>query len=571
MSRVYNENMLRLGSSNQYKHQFSYNYERTHWDPTIMYASSNATLSSSGEGSPFATPPRSVPGPNMRITRSITRCQQQSTKSPSLSTDKPAPDSGALQNDQSQKTNRGQQGRFFEDFESNESVHPPPQLVGYGNRFSYTLVHSHNPSIASVAANSIKAAPTPRRSHRIEQMKRIKAQQQQIPPRHVAEKPVRHQYSSPTTRTTPPAPLTSALKPQPQPLPRLRDSLGRPTAFALDRPGGRYPRTDPRSVNNLVDYEWLRQRLRKWRRQLRRADPAEMQRSGAPRYFELCRAELVPVRAPLSLLDDDDDDDDDSGRKKTENKRKGKGKGKKDEEKGGMMWVVAADEPDGPWRDVNWGGSSAAANTIAGGGKHGSGAAQANSDSRGDVVGDRSSEKKEQETKHKRKRGSSSREHKNRGRTATPIPLSPSPSPSSASRKSTTQRLRKWFSRRFSRRDSRLPGTSDSSSSSTTATTTTTDVITTMATTTLPLPRDPIIIATTAAVAPPRKEALETDEEAQTAGPLGERKYGEGEYAAVVALAGSSVPWSRSVPLGGPPFDAWASSLSRELGERGRS
>ncbi|KAI1639479.1 hypothetical protein F4809DRAFT_656914 [Biscogniauxia mediterranea] len=601
-SNKYGVNVRRLGPHNQ--HQFSHPDERIQQDHSTKSTTDNTAFTSSSESNHFLTSPLSMPESGKRITRSTVRNQRQKEdeRVPGLSMDSrhsinlnPVP---------------GRPSRFIEDLDSLEVVVPPARFMDHENRSSYTLVNSHNSSIA--AASPAEKPSTPRRSERLaKKHKQAQAQAQQKQRQHrpaplqltsrgasTSQQPLSpsHTSSSPATATVVAAgasssrtlPSPSALAPRQQqdkqksPYFRLRDSQGRPTAYALDRCPGRYPITDPRSINNVQDYPWLQQQRRrghnnnnnnnkKGKRHSHKEeeDEADLQRRGSPRYPAVAagvRVELVPVRCG------GDDDKKTTTTTKKIGAKEAEAK-KKNNKKNNKMWVAVAEAPGpGGWKEINWGGrapSSPAATTTTPPG--GGGAAisprcasweehcitttaptpTSTSPSTSTSTSTPAAQQ-QRSTSLKRKRHSS-------------INSSSPASPTAVGHKSLSQRLRSWLARR--RMSS--GGRSGSSSSdeeqqqqespywtpAATATTTATTV------------------ASRASLPPPPAEELEADEEAREMGPGGERKYGAGEYAAVVALGsigggggGCGGAVAASVMMSRAP-EAWMDVVARQLAQ----
>ncbi|KAI0018330.1 hypothetical protein F4780DRAFT_781486 [Xylariomycetidae sp. FL0641] len=143
-----------------------------------------------------------------------------------------------------------------------------------------------------------------------------------------------------------PVPLThSDVDPAPV---ALVDAQGRPTAYAYTMARGQHPLADPRSVNNLVDYDWLKGEMEAT------PDDGDAQRAGDPRWLrELsANAELVPVKK----------------KKKTDHHdrccREDEGAEKEEEKKEELMWV-ARDIAPFKWGHIDWepAGSSAASSS----------------------------------------------------------------------------------------------------------------------------------------------------------------------------------------------------------------
>ncbi|KAI0596585.1 hypothetical protein F4775DRAFT_603410 [Biscogniauxia sp. FL1348] len=412
-------------------------------------------------------------------------------------------DSKAFQHSESPNPTPRRPGRFIEDLDSVEMVVPPIWFMDHENRSSYTLVNSHNSSIAAAGATTPTEKPSvPRRSERLakkQQQQQAQEQAQQKKRQHLPSPlqftsrggstvqqhatpsrisspiptPATASSSSSSSRTlpsprSPSSPLSTPARQQPpssssSPYFRLRDSQGRPTAYAVDRSPGRYPLTDPRSVNNLYQYTWLNPPRRskaksknKRKNKNNNVDEADLQRRGSPRYPVVVpgvHAELVPVR---------------------ESSSKGAKKQKNGKEKQSMMWVARPDPPhaDGSgWKDVHWGAASPPTPPL-------------------------------------------------------PPPTTPPPparkeksSSSSLKRKTLPRRIRSWVARRRGSPSRRIRRSSSSSSALEEDE-----------------PQRQTPSSRTSVV--PSPEELEADEEAREVGPSGERKYADGEYAAVVALGG---------------------------------
>ncbi|KAI5927740.1 hypothetical protein F4810DRAFT_649184 [Camillea tinctor] len=419
--------------------------------------------------------------------------------------------------------------RFTEDLDS-ETVSPPTNFLDHENLSNHILVNSKTSSPTGGAARPTEKPShkpsLPRRSRRLEQKQEqeqelLKQCQHRPPPLQIpsqgkASRHRQHATSPPVSATTAafrtlPSPSTPPPKPAPaatntpqnpkSPYLRLRDSQGRPTAYALDQHIGRFPMTDPRSVNNEFFYEWVKRS----RKPARTDRWAEWQRRGFEEFKDITdvEAELVPAHTV--------NDNQESSKNKKKKRRVFKPK----EEN---MWVRVMEMPAGGWKEINWGGTSSS---------------HSNSDSHSThVVASAALAEANPITSECLNRSPSLK--RKREDTSVSPPSSPassshvSPSCSSiSSRKILSQKLRDFLSRHHhhkttATKDEEEQEQEQDSSYQTLEPTTT-------ATTIQRPSRRPCVVS---------PEELEMDAEAQEEGPDGQRKYGPGDYAAIVALAG---------------------------------